>query len=139
MPENFHGAAKAGRTSLSIPVKLLSTSTNDGVPGKVFSDVTVSYWRQGAAQVDVTPVTLAAITTAWTSGGFKEVDATKHKGLYRLDIPNAAVAAGADWVVITVNCTGCFQHDTCLPLEGAGSAEVAALVAAPRGATLGAL
>ena len=38
----------------------------------------------------------------WISGGFAEVDSTNMPGVYRLDIPNAALAAGADDVTIVV-------------------------------------
>jgi hypothetical protein len=42
------------------------------------------------------------ITQPWISGGFAEVDAINMPGIYRLDIPNEALASGADDVTITV-------------------------------------
>lgn len=54
----------------------------------------------GAAPVSITLSDLAALTTAYTSGGIKEVDATHQPGVYRLDIPKAAVAWG-----LGVHCT----------------------------------
>jgi hypothetical protein len=42
------------------------------------------------------------MTDGWVSGGFKEVNASTMPGVYRLDIPNAAVAAGADDVTVVV-------------------------------------
>jgi hypothetical protein len=52
--------------------------------------------------VAITLADLAAITTAWSSGGFKEVDAVNMPGWYRLDVPNAALALSADEVVVTL-------------------------------------
>jgi hypothetical protein len=42
------------------------------------------------------------MTDGWVSGGFKEVNASTMPGVYRLDLPNAALAAGADDVTIVV-------------------------------------
>lgn len=76
-----------------------------------------SYARQGAARVAITPVTLAALTTAWASGGFKEVDATNMPGVYRLDVPNAAFVSGSDNVEVVVWKTGTFYGAVSIPLE----------------------
>jgi hypothetical protein len=61
-----------------------------------------SYARSKSARVAITTADLAALTTAWTSGGFKEVDATNQPGLYRIDVPNAALLGGVDQVEVTV-------------------------------------
>jgi hypothetical protein len=41
-------------------------------------------------------------TGAWASGGFAEIDSSLVPGVYRLDVPNAAFAAGASDVTIVV-------------------------------------
>jgi hypothetical protein len=41
-------------------------------------------------------------TGAWTSGGFAEISSSLVPGVYRLDVPNAALAAGASDVTIVV-------------------------------------
>jgi hypothetical protein len=41
-------------------------------------------------------------TGAWASGGFAEIDSATVPGVYRLDVPNAAFAAGASDVTIVV-------------------------------------
>jgi len=64
------------------------------------------YTRSGAAAVAITLATLASASAAWSSGGFKEVDATNAPGLYRLDLPNAALASGVDEVFISLKFTG---------------------------------
>jgi hypothetical protein len=51
--------------------------------------------------VAITLVTQTA-TGAWTSGGFAEISSSLVPGVYRLDVPNAAFAAGASDVTIVV-------------------------------------
>jgi hypothetical protein len=88
----------AGATSQSINVFLQdSTSTTGaGKTGLVFntSGLTAYYAFPKTASVQITLATLAAITTAYSSGGFKEVDSTNMPGWYRLDLPNAMIASG---------------------------------------------
>jgi hypothetical protein len=105
---------RKGATSQTVYVEILdSTSTTGGrKTGLVFntSSLTAYYTRNGAAAVAITLVTLAAANSAWTSGGFKEVDAANAPGLYRLDIPDAAIASGAESVVVTLRgATGMVQ------------------------------
>lgn len=92
-----------GATSKSLFVYVQAAS---GLPatGLAFdtASLLVSYAGTKLARVAITLVTLAAVTTAWASGGFKEVDAVNMPGVYRLDIPNAALALSADEVVVTV-------------------------------------
>jgi hypothetical protein len=51
--------------------------------------------------VAITLVTQTA-TGAWTSGGFAEISSSLVPGVYRLDVPDAAFAAGASDVTIVV-------------------------------------
>jgi hypothetical protein len=95
---------KLGSTSQSVYVKLVDSTTFLGKTGLLYSDVTASYVINGAAAADVTEITLASAGTAWASGGFLEVEATKCPGLYRFDIPNAALASGK-FVVVTFKAT----------------------------------
>jgi hypothetical protein len=92
-----------GSTSKSVFV-YMSGPTGVPVTGKVFNDtgLVASYAGTKLARVAITLADLATITTAWASGGFKQVDATNMPGWYRLDIPNAALALVADEVVIEV-------------------------------------
>lgn len=91
----------AGSTSESI---ILEIRNNSNVPqtGLVFNTagLIVRYVRPGETPVAITLVN-QTVTGAWVSGGFKEVDATNTPGLYRLDIPDAALVAGKDQVVIS--------------------------------------
>jgi hypothetical protein len=94
---------KRGSTSRSIFMYLQAAS---GLPatGIAFDTASVlwSYAGTKLARVAITPADLAAITTAWASGGFKEVDATNMPGVYRLDVPNAALALEVPEVVVTI-------------------------------------
>lgn len=78
----------------------------DGTPetGVVFntSGLDLEYRRDGAVSVDITEVTLAALTTAHTDGGFLHIG----NGYYRLDLPDVAVATGANKVLVHGTCTG---------------------------------
>jgi VCBS repeat-containing protein len=97
---------KAGSTSVSAFFTLKDTTTGAATTGKVAADMTGSYWRQGGVRVAITLANLAAVNSAYSSGGVKEVDATNMPGVYRLDLPDAAVGTGADWVVASIKVTG---------------------------------
>ena len=97
-----------GSTSVSVPFYFVDDvgGTNPGEPttGLLFSDIetggSASYQRQGAARVDFTLITLASAAAAYASGGFILVNDTEMAGVCRCDIPDAAVAAGVDFVII---------------------------------------
>lgn len=95
-----------GATSQSIYVEILDSASTSGgrKTGIVYNSagLTAYYVRNGASATAITLATLAAANSAYSSGGFKEVDATNMPGVYRLDLPDAAVASGADSVVVTV-------------------------------------
>lgn len=96
----------AGSTSVSLYFNLQDETTTAPVVGKVAADIVGSYWRQGGLRVAITMSNLAAVDSAYSSGGMKEVDATNMPGLYRVDVPDAALASGADFVVFSFNETG---------------------------------
>lgn len=104
----FGGAVIGGSTSYTTYLVLLSTVDGSGVTGKIFSDVTGSYVRQGAARAAITMATLASASTAWATGGFIEVDATNCPGLYRFDLPDAVITTGVDQVIVTTKVTGAY-------------------------------
>jgi hypothetical protein len=85
----------AGLTSQTIDIFLQdsSSTTGQGLSGLVFNSASlVASYRKGATG-SRTAITLATQTVAgaWSSGGFVEIDATDMKGVYRIDLPNAAV------------------------------------------------
>ena len=85
-----------GSTSQSIELYL-------GATGLAFntSGLAAYYVRNQSAPVAITLVTQTP-TGAWTSGGFAEISSSLVPGVYRLDVPNAAFAAGASDVTIVV-------------------------------------
>lgn len=89
---------QAGATSqtVNIFVRDSSSTTGGGLTGLVFNtaNLTAYYALPKAAAVSITLATLAAVTSVYSSGGFKEIDATNMPGWYRFDIPDAALASG---------------------------------------------
>jgi hypothetical protein len=85
-----------GSTSQSIELYLGITGLTAST-----SNLTARYNRTRTASVSI-PLVARTIAQAWTAGGFAEVDATNMPGVYRLDVPDAALAAGADDVTVVV-------------------------------------
>ena len=85
-----------GSTSQSIELYLGATGLTASTSG-----LSARYNRTRTASVDIQLVA-RTIAQAWTAGGFAEVDATNMPGVYRVDLPDAALAAGADDVTIVV-------------------------------------
>lgn len=92
-----------GTTSciLNVFIQDSASTTGAGKTGLAYNtaSLTAYYVRPGAASVAITLATQTA-TGAYSSGGFVEIDATNMPGMYRFDIPNAALAAGATSVAI---------------------------------------
>lgn len=134
---------KKGATSHSIYFEVLdSTSTSGGrKTGLVFNTagLTAYYARKRGTATAITLATLAAADSAWSSGGFKEVDATNMPGVYRLDVPDAALATGADGVVVTLKgATGMAQVSKEIQLVDNTAKDVFDRVGAPAGASIAA-
>jgi len=85
-----------GSASQSIELYLGATGLTASTSG-----LTARYNRTRTVSVSI-PLVARTIAQAWTAGGFAEVDATNMPGVYRLDIPDAALAAGADDVTVVV-------------------------------------
>jgi len=85
-----------GSTSQSIELYLGTTGLTASSAG-----LSARYNRTRTASVSI-PLVARTIAQAWTAGGFAEVDATNMPGVYRLDVPDAALVSGADDVTIVV-------------------------------------
>jgi hypothetical protein len=86
--------------------------------GLTIANMDLQYVRTGAApsaKVDATA--LAATDTAHTDNYGIEVDATDQPGLYRIDWPDAAFAAGAKQVILTVKCATCFTEHLAVDID----------------------
>lgn len=79
-----------------------SSPTGAGLTGLVFNSSGLSgyYVREAGTATAITLATLAAANSAYSSGGFKEVDSANMPGIYRLDVPDAAFATGANRVAV---------------------------------------
>jgi len=89
--------------------------------------IDLEYRREGAASVDITEAALAALTTAHTDGGIEHIG----NGYYRLDVPDAAFAAGASGVLIHGTITDMLVVGTYVelvdppaPLKGAALSDI---------------
>lgn len=86
----------AGSTSKLVEFPIRSSTTGQLLTGKLFSDVTIEAFREGAAEkITVSPVTMTLGT--WVSGGFVETDVA---GVYQFGVPNALLAVGAKAVTV---------------------------------------
>lgn len=89
----------AGATSQSVTLFLQDSSQTNGagLTGLTYNSAgLICYYTFAGANAGATSITLAtlaAVNSAWSSGGFKEVDATHMPGIYRFDVPNAVIAA----------------------------------------------
>jgi hypothetical protein len=100
----YQGSIVKGSVDKSVRVQIVDST--DGTPetGVVFNTSGIDLWyrRQGAAVVSITEASLATLATAHTDGGFLHIS----HGLYRLDLPDAAFATGADYVEFGGTVTG---------------------------------
>lgn len=98
------GFCTKGATNYSVELTIVDDT--DGTPetGVVYNTAGIDLWyrREGAAKTSITEATLAALTTAHSDGGFLHIG----DGVYRLDLPDAAVATGADFVSVGGTATG---------------------------------
>jgi hypothetical protein len=95
------------RNASAITIAPASTSQSIelylGATGLTFatSGLAAYYVRNREAPTPITLVTQTP-TGTWTSGGFAEISSSLVPGVYRLDVPDAAFAAGASDVTIVV-------------------------------------
>lgn len=110
----LHHPIKAGTTDQSVYLRIVDAT--DGTPetGVVYNTSGIDLWyrRTGGAKVSITEASLLALTDAHSDGGFLHVG----DGLYRLDLPDAAVAAGATSVLVGGTVTGMVVVETLVPL-----------------------
>lgn len=117
---------------------LRGTDDNLAETGLTITDFDLQYVRSGAApsaKVDATA--LAATDSAHADNKAIEIDATDQPGLYRIDWPDAAFAAGVRSVVLTVKCSGVFTEHK--EIQIAAPVGVAASVTGAVGSVTGAV
>lgn len=117
MANRFYGDVFANSTSVTIPVLLRRTSNNQALTGVTFGTINAWYWRQGGSPAQIPGAALGSVTAAHVSGGWFQVSSANMPGLYRFDVPNAAFASGADWVVVSVKTTNSYVYATKIDLQ----------------------
>ncbi|MEK9721991.1 MAG: hypothetical protein VW405_00725 [Rhodospirillaceae bacterium] len=97
---------KKGATDRSVTIRIIDST--DGTPetGVVYNTSGIDLWyrRESSAKVSITEAVLGtpALTDAHTDGGFLHIG----DGEYRLDLPDAAFATGANHVDVGGTVTG---------------------------------
>lgn len=128
MSNKLHGGIKAGSVDVSIPVLLRKTADNTELTGVVAASVTASYWRQSGTRTAITVSDLGSVGGVHSDGGWIAVDGANMPGLYRFDLPDAALST-TDWVVIAIKVASAYVFFERFALETQGSSEVFAEVA----------
>lgn len=103
-----------GSTDQSVVIRIVDSA--DGTPetGVVFNTSGIDLWyrREGATKTSITEATLSALNDAHSDGGILHIG----DGYYRLDLPDAAVATGANGVAVGGTVTGMVVIGTYVPL-----------------------
>ncbi len=107
-----------GATDQTVHMFCQDSTTGLAETGLAFGSAGVAcyYVRPGAAAVQIALVT-QTVTGAHTDGGFVEIGAATAPGVYRLDLPDAAVAVGAAEAVVSLAFTGVFCDPLRIDLE----------------------
>jgi hypothetical protein len=113
--------------SVNVTLEVYARDAISGLPktGIAYSAVASSYARTRSARVAIPVVTLASVTAAHSDGGWREIDAVNMPGWYRFDLPDAALAAGADGSVVTVLSAGALVYVDRIRLVAAADVAVA--------------
>jgi len=90
-------------TDITLGVSLISATNGAPVTGLTNSSVTLTYWRQGGSPTPIVASPLDAINSAHSDGAFLEASSGSMPGTYRLDVPDAVWAQGADWAIVEVH------------------------------------
>lgn len=107
----------AGETDKTIYIRLRDSTTGLAKTGLAFNSAgaVCSYVLPLAARAAITLAT-QTVTGAHSDGGFVEVDATNCKGLYRLDLPDAAIASGS-FSVVSIEFDGTIEESILLEID----------------------
>lgn len=124
MADRYAGGIRAGSTGITIPVSLRAVGSAEEVANVVAAAVEVTYWRQGGPAVPVATVALSTVDQGWVSGGWVAASNSRMPGCYRLDIPNAALAVGADFVIVYVKVAGAYAFEERINLESRNASDL---------------
>jgi hypothetical protein len=95
---------KKGSTDRSVTIRVIDNTTGLPKADLAYNSAGIALWyrREGATQTAITEATLASLSAAHSDGGFL----AEGDGEYRLDLPDAAFATGANYVNVGGTFTG---------------------------------
>jgi hypothetical protein len=114
----------AGSASQTVYLLIRDATTQAGLTGLAFdtAGLKIAYTRtRAAAPVLITLTSLATPSSAWLSGGFIEVDDTTAPGLYRFDVPDAALVETVDVPEVQITWTGASSLEGIINIELVGN------------------
>ena len=107
-----------GDTNITTYFVMRLTSNGQAATGLTITNFDLQYTRTGApptAKVDATA--LAATNSSHSDNKAIQIDATDQPGLYRVDWPDAACAAAARQVILTVKVATCFTEHLAVNID----------------------
>lgn len=97
---------------------LRNTTDGTGKTAITIADIDLQYVRSGVAPVAMVAASaLAATDSVHADNKAIEIDATDSPGLYRVDWPDAAFAAGVPEVILTVKVSGAFTEHLAVQID----------------------
>jgi len=105
---------KKGSTDQSVVIRIIDSSDGTPEPAVEHNTAGIDLWyrKEGATKTSITEAALAALDSAHSDGGIEHIG----DGYYRLDLPDAAFAAGADGVMVGGTVTGMIVIGCYVPL-----------------------
>jgi hypothetical protein len=113
---------RAASTDVSVLLRFVDSTTGAEETGIAYNTagLDLKYWRPGAAVTSITEVTLAAVSSAHSDGGVIHIGA----GIARVDLPDAACAAGVPYCLVFGTCTGMIVSSLLIDLTIQNAADV---------------
>lgn len=107
-----------GSTDVTTYFVLRTASDGTATTGAAITNIDLQYVRTGAAPVaKVDAIALVATDSAHADNKAIEIDATDAPGLYRVDWPDAAFAAGAKQVILSVKLASSFTEHMAVEID----------------------
>lgn len=108
-----------GATNVTTYFAMRLAADGTAATGLTITTMDLQYVRSGVApSVKVDATALAATDSAHGDNQAFEIDGTDQPGLYRVDWPDAAFAAGVREVILTVKCATCFTEHLRVTIDG---------------------
>ena len=107
-----------GTTDVTTYFMMRLAATGVAATALTIANLKLQYTRTGVAPTAMVAATaLAATDTAHTDNYAIEIDATDQPGVYRIDWPDAAFAAGVRQAILSVVCATCFSETLAVNID----------------------